>query len=236
MDEDPLMPVGACPKPCASPNPEEPKVPAFMPPRAKRRLPPGPYAKGASAGDGTGPRPLPKSLGPPPAKASSSAEPAHYNGPPVKVEPGAAGRGAGRGVAPLATAPTMPKVSETERFAGAFYSLNLSTLEGAASRWASRCAANGPGGEESEESWWCCSGELIERYSGRIFERCSFAELYQLHIFAEFNWRYPLAGLFDQLVGNRRGRAEASRGAGGASHAEEWLPRESGWSTGRATG
>ena len=42
MDEDPFAPVGPPPKPCGVANPAGP----VMEPRPKRRLPPGPYAKG----------------------------------------------------------------------------------------------------------------------------------------------------------------------------------------------
>ena len=91
MDDSLLRVADSPPEPCAEPNPMEPDShDPYVPPRPKRRLPLGPYAKTPLAA-GT--------LMPPTAKASATLMP-----PPAKASEKSAA----------------PKVSQTGKFAGPF--------------------------------------------------------------------------------------------------------------------
>lgn len=114
---DAIFPVARGPEPCAKPNPAEPEGVGHAP-RAKRKLPKGPYSKPAPAaidgGDGVSSVSLGKAtpMGPPPRASSSAANPAAL----AKAVPLAP---------PPASAPTAPKVSQTERFAGLFLAFHF---------------------------------------------------------------------------------------------------------------
>ena len=132
---DAIFPVARGPEPCRESNPAEPEGLGYAPPRAKRRLPKGPYSKPAPAAE-DGPNGDGKAGSSGKAASVSSAShgcgsigkarpigrPPRPDGPLANPDTVAVAKAvpfappAERG----ASAPTASTVSQTERFAGLF--------------------------------------------------------------------------------------------------------------------